>query len=190
VRKPENQGKPGGVEQQRNSKQHNSTIERLRSTTGLSASRKSRKPNSDSRQFRIRTTHDPGGPRVPVFQPRKNLLVGTSPPGAGRPAQQTVQGGATGRVRYAVATGGDASWRLEARRRRSPARSRTRTTGCQAFEARQRPGAKRLHVDPSRTARILAFRNYARKSSGINDSTKRPMFPFPHFNLLLAGFLG
>jgi hypothetical protein len=27
------------------------------------------------------------------------------------------------RVRYAVATGGDASWRLEARRRRSPARS-------------------------------------------------------------------
>ena len=30
------------------------------------------------------------------------------------------------RVRYAVATGGDASWRLEARRRRSPARSNKR----------------------------------------------------------------
>lgn len=33
------------------------------------------------------------------------------------------------RVRYAVATGGDASWRLEARRRRSPARANTRR-GC------------------------------------------------------------
>jgi len=30
------------------------------------------------------------------------------------------------RVRYAVATGGNASWRLEARRRRSPARSNKR----------------------------------------------------------------
>jgi hypothetical protein len=30
------------------------------------------------------------------------------------------------RVRYAVATGGDASWWLEARRRRSPARSNKR----------------------------------------------------------------
>lgn len=30
------------------------------------------------------------------------------------------------RVRYAVATGGDASWRLEARRRRSPARAKKR----------------------------------------------------------------
>ena len=30
------------------------------------------------------------------------------------------------RVRYAVATGGDASWGLEARRRRSPARSKRR----------------------------------------------------------------
>lgn len=30
------------------------------------------------------------------------------------------------RVRYAVATGGDASWRLQARRRRSPARAKKR----------------------------------------------------------------
>src|SRR3989442_9449440 len=34
--------------------------------------------------------------------------------------------GRAGRVRYAVATGGDASWRLEARRRRSPARPNKR----------------------------------------------------------------